>query len=235
MPNEHLSPARHAGEATATAAVTEAATGAATRAATGAPGSAASPVGLLLAGGLGSRFDPDGRSNKLLAPLARGPHAGQPVAWVAACTLKAALPRVIAVLRPDGVDTRALAALLRRAGCEVVASAAAARGMGASLAAGVAASADAPGWVVALADMPWLRAATVAAVAAAVDHEAALVAPRFRGSRGHPVGFGRAHRAALLQLDGDVGARALLARDTLCWIDTDDPGVLDDVDTPAAL
>ncbi len=193
------------------------------------------PVGLLLAGGLGSRFDPSGRSNKLLAPLVRGPHAGQPVAWAAACTLKAVLPRVIAVLRPDGVGVQELAALFERAGCDLVLSMDAARGMGASLAAGVAASLDAPGWVVALADMPWLQASTVAAVAAAIDTDAALAAPRFRGNRGHPVGFGRGHRAALMGLDGDVGARTLLARGTLCWIDTNDSGVLDDVDTPAAL
>jgi len=198
--------------------------------------SATPPVGLLLAGGYGSRFDPSGRSNKLLAPLTRGVFGGQPVAWAAASNLKAVLPRVIAVVRPDAVDAQPLAALLRRAGCEVLLSTDASRGMGASLAAGVAASRAAAGWVVALADMPWLQPATIAAVAAALTSDTALAAPRYHGQRGHPVGFGPAYGAELAQLDGDRGARAILAHhDRLHWIDTDDSGVLDDVDTPTAL
>ncbi|MEG1113919.1 MAG: nucleotidyltransferase family protein, partial [Janthinobacterium sp.] len=38
-----------------------------------------STVGILLAAGRGRRFDPSGVQNKLLQPLAEGPHAGLPV------------------------------------------------------------------------------------------------------------------------------------------------------------
>jgi len=193
------------------------------------------PVGILLAGGSGTRFDPSGQSNKLLATLIHGAEAGRPVAWLAAQHMKAVLARVIAVVRPDGVEAQAVARLLEDAGCEVHFSAASARGMGASLAAGVAASRHASGWVIALADMPEVQPSTIAAVVAALDHDAALAAACYRGARGHPVAFGRAYGADLARLDGDTGARALLARPGWLRIETEDAGVLRDVDTRAAL
>ena len=193
------------------------------------------PVGLLLAGGRGIRFDPRGQQNKLLAPLVHGAQTGLPVAWLAATHMKAALARVIAVVRPDGPQAEALARLLQDAGCEVLLSPAAQRGMGASLAAGVGASGEAVGWVIALADMPALAPATIAAVSAALITDEAIAAAWYHGVRGHPVGFGRGHRTALTQLDGDMGARTLLQQGQVFRIDTDDAGVLRDIDTPAAL
>jgi len=185
-------------------------------------------TGVLLAAGYGSRFDPDGIHNKLLARLPDG----TPVAHEAAHRLLRVVPRVLAVVRP-GSD--ALARVLNDAGCDVVFSADAERGMGASLAAGVAASDDAESWIVALADMPRIAAATIEAVARALESGASLVAPYYRGQRGHPVGFGVAHRDALAALDGDTGARALFATHTVTRLDVDDAGVLSDVDTPEDL
>ncbi|NRO95126.1 NTP transferase domain-containing protein [Paraburkholderia sp. NMBU_R16] len=185
-------------------------------------------TGLLLAAGRGTRFDPLGQQNKLLAPLADG----TPVARAAAHTMLTVLPRVIAVVRPGA---EALAHLLNEAGCEVVFAIDAERGMGASLAAGVHASADADGWIVALADMPWILPATVEAVARKLGEGAPIVAPTYEGRRGHPVGFGAVHGEALAALDGDTGARALLVSPGLTTIAVDDPGVLADIDTPQDL
>ena len=185
-------------------------------------------TGLLLAAGRGTRFDPHGQQNKLLAPLPDG----TPIARAAAHTMLAVLPRVIAIVRPGA---EALAHLLNEVGCEVVFAADAERGMGASLAAGVHASAEADGWVVALADMPWILPATVEAVARKLGEGAPIVAPVHRGQRGHPVGFGGVHGEALAALDGDTGARSLLASPDLTTIAVDDPGVLADVDTPGDL
>ncbi|MCK7579437.1 MAG: NTP transferase domain-containing protein [Chromatiales bacterium] len=58
-----------------------------------------------------------------------------------------------------------------------------------------------------------------------------------RGQRGHPVGFSAEFAPALRALQGDRGARDLLARhaDRLQCLEVDDPGVLLDVDTPADL
>lgn len=185
-------------------------------------------TGVLLAAGTGSRFDPEGLRNKLLAPMP----GGTCVAHDAAHRLLLVVPKVIAVVRP-GSD--ALAHVLNEAGCDVVFSADSERGMGASLAAGVGAAHEAESWIVALADMPRIDVATIEAVARAIDDGASLAAPFYEGRRGHPVGFGLAHRDALLALDGDTGARALMSSHTLTRIDVDDPGILRDVDTPADL
>ncbi|WP_434663994.1 nucleotidyltransferase family protein [Paraburkholderia sp. A3BS-1L] len=185
-------------------------------------------TGVLLAAGTGSRFDPDGLRNKLLAPL----RSGVSVAHEAAHRLLTVTPRVIAVVRPGA---EALAHVLNDAGCDVVFAAAAARGMGASLAAAIKADTEGESWIVALADMPRIAPATIEAVACELDAGKPLVAPFYHGQRGHPVGFGLAHRAALLALDGDTGARALLNSPALTRIDVNDPGILRDVDTPADL
>jgi molybdenum cofactor cytidylyltransferase len=185
-------------------------------------------AGILLAGGRGERFGGD----KLRAPM---PGAMADIVGAVACRhLRAAIGRVIAVVRPAD---DALAAALGAAGAEVIRCANAAQGMGASLACGVREARDAQGWVVALADMPWVRADTHRAVAAAIAGGALLAAPFYRGERGHPVGFGKACEAELAALGGDVGAKSVLAahRDALVRIDVDDPGILRDVDTPGDL
>jgi len=194
--------------------------------------SASRIVGVLLAAGRGTRFGDD----KLRAPLPRGGPAfaaGTPLGIAAARTLARALAESVAVVRP-GADLRAP---LREAGLAVVECARADEGMGASLACGVAAAADADGWVVALADMPWIAPGTIAAVAAALASGADIAAPVYRGARGHPVGFARRHYGDLVRLRGDEGARGIVARERerLVLIVVDDPGVLADVDTPADL
>ncbi|WJF92116.1 nucleotidyltransferase family protein [Paraburkholderia bonniea] len=184
--------------------------------------------GILLAAGQGSRFDPSGLNNKLLAPL---PH-GRCVAQEAAERLLQSVPRVLAVVRPDAEP---LARLLSEAGCDVMISAQAARGMGASLAAAVKASHDETGWIIALADMPAIAPASIEAVARALDQGAALVAPFYRAQRGHPVGVSAQHRASLAALEGDSGARALFAQRDYLRLELDDPGILLDIDTASDL
>jgi len=182
--------------------------------------------GLLLAAGSARRFGGD----KLLARLADG----KAIAVAAASTLVAVLPRVVAVVRPDADE---LGAALRECGAQVVVCPRADEGMGTSLAWGVTATPDWTGWLVALADMPFVKPATVTALAAAVADGAAIAAPRYQGRRGHPVCFGASYREALANLAGDRGGRNLLnaAGDRLHLFDCDDPGVLMDIDTLADL
>jgi molybdenum cofactor cytidylyltransferase len=193
-------------------------------------------VGVLLAAGRGTRYDPSGIELKLLATAPSGPHAGEPIAVAAARTMRAALPTVVAIVRPmnDDAHQPTLHALLLREGCELVVCGEAAQGMAHSLAAGVRAAGTARGWIVALADMPAVRAGTVRAVAAALEDGALAAAPVHGGVRGHPVGFAAALKDELLALDGDVGARAVLARHLPRLVTVDDPGVLLDIDRPAA-
>lgn len=187
---------------------------------------AAAPAGILLGAGSARRFG----GAKLLATLADGTPVG-----VAACrALIAALPRTVAVVRP-GDDV--LAAAFAREGATVVHCPRAGEGMGASLACGVAATRDASGWIVALADMPWIAPSTIRRVAGAIASGASIAAPFHRGERGHPVGFSAAHRDALAALGGDEGAKQLIAahRAALVRLDVDDPGALRDIDVPTDL
>jgi molybdenum cofactor cytidylyltransferase len=55
------------------------------------------------------------------------------------------------------------------------------------------------------------------------------------GRRGNPVGFGRVHLAALLALSGDQGARRLLQSCPVTEVAVADPGIFQDIDTPADL
>jgi len=186
------------------------------------------PTGILLAAGFGRRFDADGKRNKLMETLP----GGRTVAWRSARTLSAALPESVAVIRPGNP---ALAEELRRGGCRVLESAEAQAGMGASLRAAVAATPDARGWVVALADMPWLPLELVRAVALTITTPDTIAAPWRDGQRGHPVGFGAAWRDELLKLDGDEGARVLLKTQPVTRILTEDEGAFRDVDVPGDL
>jgi molybdenum cofactor cytidylyltransferase len=183
-------------------------------------------VGILLAAGASTRF----KANKLLHPLPDG----TPIAVAAARNLRAAIDRVVAVVRP-GVPE--LAEALAGAGAEVTVCPDAAAGMGHSLAHAIAITSHAGGWVVALADMPFVAPDTIRRVAAALQDGADLAAPAYRGSRGHPVGFAAPYREELAALTGDAGARDVLKRDRarMRALEVDDPGVLRDIDTPEDL
>jgi molybdenum cofactor cytidylyltransferase len=181
-------------------------------------------VGILLAAGKGARFDPSGAEDKLMQEMP----GGEAVAVVAARTLVSALPRVLAVVRP-GAD--ALAAALRDTGCQVNECPTADQGMGASLVCALAQMRDSAGWVIALADMPYVRASTILAVADALRHDADIAQPVHQGQRGNPVGFGRSHLPQLLALGGDQGARSLLKTHPVVDVAVDDAGILQDIDT----
>jgi molybdenum cofactor cytidylyltransferase len=177
--------------------------------------------GLLLAAGRGERFG----GNKLLHPL----DDGTPVALASARNLMAALDDVLAVV--NGEDPE-LIALLERAGVVVTVCPDADRGMGTSLAWGAAQSRQADGWLVALADMPWIAPQTMRAVARALTDPSLIAAAALRGRRGHPVAFGRAYGAQLMALTGDQGARRLLERHAgrLVLVACEDTGILRDID-----
>ncbi|WP_306394222.1 nucleotidyltransferase family protein [Telluria beijingensis] len=189
-------------------------------------------TGILLAAGRGRRFDPAGARNKLLQRLPRG----ELVVEASAGKLLAVFARVVAVVPPhDG----GVAEALRRLGCEVTVCPDADGGMGLSLAHAIRHSLPGQppgqGWLVALGDMPFVDPSTLRALDSAVKEGAAIAAPLYEGRRGNPVAFGPAHRDALLALDGDQGARRLLAASPVVAIVVADAGVLHDIDSPADL
>jgi molybdenum cofactor cytidylyltransferase len=185
-------------------------------------------VGILLAAGRGRRFDPTGARNKLLQQLP----GGQPVVAASAALLLSCVPRVIAVVPPgDG----GVADILRALGCEVIVCPDADTGMGASLVHAIRHSLPAQGWLVALGDMPFVQASTLAALRDAVEEGAGIAVPVHGGRRGNPVAFGACHRAALLATTGDQGARRLLQAHSVRELEVADAGILRDIDTPSDL
>ncbi len=93
--------------------------------------------------------------------------------------------------------------------------------------------------VLALGDMPGVRPATVSMLLRAFRQSRCTIAiPVHQGVRGHPVVFGLgAHRAELLRLRGDSGARSILDAHgpDILSVPVTDPGIRIDVDTPADL
>jgi molybdenum cofactor cytidylyltransferase len=179
-------------------------------------------VGLLLAAGSATRFG----SDKLLHRL---PH-GVPIAVQAARHLHAVVAMIYAVVKPGADElTRALSPH-----CEIVVCETAAEGMGASLACAVRAAGRADGYLVALADMPFVRTASIAAVRDALAAGAPLAAPYWRAKRGHPVGISGLFFERLIASGGDAGAKELLREnaDRLQKVPVGDPGVIRDIDTP---
>lgn len=183
-------------------------------------------VGVLLAAGFSHRYG----APKLLAPIL----GDNCIAELSCRHLREATDRVIAVVRPEQSE---LTQILLKAGAEVTPFAEAHHGMGSTLSCGVRASPEAMGWLIALADMPLIKMDTLRALTKSLRSGTSLVMPTYNGKRGHPVGFGNVHFASLARLDGDEGARSIIAEQTgsSTLISVDDPGILYDIDTPEDL
>ena len=107
-------------------------------------------------------------------------------------------------------------------------------GMGDSIAAAVRATANADGWLVLPGDLPLIQAATLRQVARALQQHPVVV-PVFQTQegrlRGHPVGFARGCREALLALKGNQGAAPVLRTFGATELIVNDVGTVTDIDT----
>jgi molybdenum cofactor cytidylyltransferase len=157
-------------------------------------------AGLILAAGAGTRF---GEQTKQLADL-----RGKPLLQHAVDAMNAALDRAVVVL---GHDAGAIRAAVDFGPAQVVLCEDWARGQGFSLRAGVAALADAGIVAITLGDQPFITPAVITEAIAQLGDADALRAV-YDGRPGHPVVLGPPVLAAVPELDGDAGARELLAR-----------------------
>ncbi|KAF3998653.1 nucleotidyltransferase family protein [Glaciimonas immobilis] len=185
-------------------------------------------VGILLAAGRGRRFDPTGEQSKLLQLLPNG----NTVLASAASRLSMALPTYV-VCRPDTPTLTAQLLSQLVGGCTLLYCADADDGMAATLVHGLQQTSAATGWVIALADMPFVAVDTIKALTAALAQGADIAVPVHNRRRGNPVAFSHRHLSQLLQLRGDQGARGLLQRFPVVEVVVDDPGILLDIDTVA--
>jgi len=180
----------------------------------------ASRVGcIVLAAGLSRRFGSDKRLYRL--------PSGTSLLQQTLDNLCPLFRQRVLVLRADDE------ALARQFGGEwqIVVAAEAMLGMGHSLAAAMQATTDWQGAVIALADMPWVQAATVCSIRDSVKPDS-LIVPVYKGQRGNPVGIGRNYFGRLAALHGDSGARQLMQEFNahIVKLDFDDPGLVRDLD-----
>ena len=196
-----------------------------------APSEAALPlVGIVLAAGRGSRFDPSGRQSKLLQGI-----DGIPMLGMTISTIGDVLSDVVVVLGDDN-HRYALEQVAQSFGAKIVICPDAGSGMGHSLAWGISyvnAHFDCVGALIALGDMPYVSAQTVASLAKNIRRPSDIAALRFEGQIGHPVGFGSNYFAQLGALTGDHGAKKILEQNKTVMVDTLDAGILRDIDRPS--
>lgn len=180
--------------------------------------------GILLAAGASQRYG----SDKLIVPMRNG----TVMAVLAVRNLLSAVDLVIVVVRPDA---KLLIEQLQQERLTIVPCDTAAQGMSESLKAGIRETAGAAGWIIALADMPFIHVKTIRSVSEHLREGASIVAPYYNGRRGHPVGFSRQHLAELQSLDGDRGAWSILERHAaqIQRLECHDPAIHIDVDTQA--
>ena len=184
--------------------------------------------GILLAAGRGRRFAAHDGGDKLLQLLADG----RSVAQTSAANLQAVMPHTLTVLRADHFLLQQQFSAL---GYPSVLCEQADLGMSASLLCALQHSLDSAGWIIALADMPWVRPDSIAALLAALHAGADIARPVCAGRYGNPVGFSRKHLERLLALQGDSGARDLFRSFPVHEVEVDDTGILHDIDVPADL
>ncbi|WP_262264137.1 nucleotidyltransferase family protein [Pantoea dispersa] len=161
---------------------------------------------LILAAGLGSRFrQAGGTGHKLLAPYPDDNGVPQPLLKLTLQQAQRSGLPLLLIIRPEDRAIQQLAQQYGVATCTIASA-----GSGESIAAGVRATAHWHGWLIVPGDMAWVRAEDHQCVAQALRNGAPQVRLSWQNQPGHPVGFAAHYGAALAQLQGDSGARALL-------------------------
>lgn len=94
---------------------------------------------------------------------------------------------------------------------------------------------DAEGLLFTLVDHPAVTAETIGAIVAGAGAHLCVV-PRYRGRRGHPIWLSRGLIPEFLALGEAGAARDVVRRhaDETGFLDLDDPGIVADIDDPAA-
>lgn len=185
---------------------------------------------IMLAAGFSRRFG----SIKLNAVLP----SGKSVLQQSMFNLSRSISDIILVTRQDLVESNVLQPLQHEK-ClyQQVLCPDAENGMGHTLACGIQAiPADWDACLICLGDMPFISPVTLQQLVNAATHNNIIV-PVYQEQRGHPICFGKFFFPALNQCSGDAGARALINqhKHQITELNTNDPGILKDIDTPEDL
>jgi molybdenum cofactor cytidylyltransferase len=185
---------------------------------------------VILAAGRSIRM---GGPNKLLAEI-----NGKPLVRIAA--EQALASRASPVIVVTGHQRQEVEAAIAGLDVKSVHNPDFAQGLGTSLRCGVAAvPVENDGAIICLADMPQVNAALIDRLIAAFDPEkgALVVLPTLDGKRGNPVLWSRRFFPDLMAIEGDVGARHLIAgyAEAVTEVPVEGDRAFTDVDTPEAL
>jgi molybdenum cofactor cytidylyltransferase len=181
-------------------------------------------LGVVLAAGESTRF---GEENKLLAEV-----DGRPLVRHAAWTLLDS--RVSAVVAVLGHQIAAVRDALADLDVRFLENEAYEQGMSTSVREGVVAAMerDVDAAVFLPGDMPFVAPSTVDLLIDAYRANIAdAVAPVHRGQRGNPVVFDRRYFESLRSVSGDVGGRRVLLESDGALVETDNAGIVSDIDT----
>jgi molybdenum cofactor cytidylyltransferase len=189
-----------------------------------------SVAAVVLAAGRSTRM---GGPNKLIAEV-----RGKPLVRIAAEQALASRAKPVIVV--TGHQRERVEAALAGLPVRLVHNPDFANGLGTSLHAGIAAvPASADGAVICLGDMPQVDAALIDRLIVAFDPEkgALVVVPAFDGQRGNPLLWSRRFFPDLLAIEGDVGARNVIARyrEAVVEVPVNGEAAFTDIDTPEAL
>jgi molybdenum cofactor cytidylyltransferase len=184
---------------------------------------------IVLAAGRSTRMGPQ---NKLLADL-----GGKPMVRGVVETALASRARPVLVV--TGHMAAEVGAALSDLGVRLVANPDFATGLASSLKAGIRAlPADCDGALILLGDMPRIAPEHIdRLVDAFMAAPEAIVVPAREGRQGNPVLWPRRYLPALLQLEGDAGARRLIAArpDEVREVELGTSAIFADIDTPEEL
>lgn len=185
---------------------------------------------IVLAAGQSSRM---GEQNKLLAEVDGAPMIAHAVDAILATSVR---PVVVVT----GHEAEAVRAALADRDVTFAHNPRYAEGMSTSLRAGLLQlGEDIDGALIALGDMPRVRAEHIEALLGAFAPAAgrAICVPTWERRRGNPVLFARRYFAEMAAVLGDKGARALIEKHAaaVCHVPMPDRGTTIDVDTPEAL
>lgn len=183
-------------------------------------------VGIVPAAGAAERFG----SEKLLASVGDAPMLERTVRSL----IDGGVDRVVVVLAPGADELRRLLEPIPRV--ETAVNRDRDRGMLSSIQAGVRAGRGDP-ILVLPGDMPYVEPATVAALLRRHAEDGAIVSPRFRGKRGHPVVIPGRLRDEILGAKETETLHDVLRRHATerADLDVEDKGVVRDVDEPGDL
>jgi molybdenum cofactor cytidylyltransferase len=185
---------------------------------------------IVLAAGRSTRM---GGPNKLLAEL-----SGKKLVRIA--TEQALASKASEVIVVTGHQAELVEQALAGLKVKLVRNPDFAGGLASSVKAGIAAVAkDADGAVICLGDMPLIDAHLIDRLVEAFDPDRGnlIVVPVAEGRRGNPVLWSRRFFSELLTLDGDIGARHLIAKhaEAVAEVPVDGESAFLDIDTPQAL